>query len=88
MLTFSNGFQVNSEHGTAKTSNAKGTRFMTLPQIGMSSVPQVRVGIVGHAMRLVGNHTHFHAICTCNCQIALGIALYNYLTVIGTKILK
>ena len=35
---------------------------MTVPQIGMSGVPQVRVGVVGHAMRLVGNHMHFHAI--------------------------
>ena len=55
-------FQVNSEHGTAKTSNTKGTRFVTMPEIGMSGVPQVRVGVVGRAMRLVGNHTHFHAI--------------------------
>ena len=46
---------MNSEHGTAKTSNMKGTRFATVPQIGMSSVPQVRVGVVGHAMRLVGS---------------------------------
>ena len=33
-----------------------------MPQIGMSGVPQVRVGVVGHDMRLVGNHTHFRAI--------------------------
>ena len=30
--------------------------------IEMSSVPQVRVGVVGQAMQLVSNHTHFHAI--------------------------
>ena len=53
-------FQVNSEHGTAKTSDAEGTRFAT--EIGMFSVPPVRVGIVDHAMQLVGNHTHFCAI--------------------------
>ena len=33
-----------------------------MPQIGIGSVPQVRVGIVGRAMQLVGNHTHFRAI--------------------------
>ena len=48
--------------GTPKTSDKKGIRFVTVSQIGMSSVPQVRVGIVGRAMRLVSNHTHFHAI--------------------------
>ena len=30
--------------------------------IGMSGVPQVGVGVVGQAMQLVGNHTHFHVI--------------------------
>ena len=34
-----------------ETSDAEGTRFETVPQIGMSSVPQVRVGVVGRAMR-------------------------------------
>ena len=62
MLTFRNRFQVNSECGTAKTSDEEGTRFAAVPHIGMSGVPQVRAGIVGHAMRLVGNHMHFHAI--------------------------
>ena len=33
-----------------------------MPQIGMSGVPQVRVGVVGHAMQLVGNHMYFCAI--------------------------
>ena len=28
----------------------------------MSSAPQVRVGVVGQAMQLIGNHTHFPAI--------------------------
>ena len=59
MLTSYNGFKVNYEHRTAKTSNVEGTRFATMPQIGMSGVHQVRVGIVGRAMRLIGNHTHF-----------------------------
>ena len=53
---------LNSERGTAKTSDAEGTRFATMPQIGMGGVPQVRVGVVGRAMRLIGNHTHFCAI--------------------------
>ena len=42
--------KVNSECGTAKTSDAEGTRFVAMPQIEMSSVPQVRVGVVGCAM--------------------------------------
>lgn len=37
-----------------------------MPLIGMSGVSQVIVGIVGWAMELVGNHTHFHAIRTRN----------------------
>ena len=45
-----------------ETNDAEGTRFAIMPQIGMSSVPQVRVGVIGHAMRLIGNHTHFGAI--------------------------
>ena len=27
-----------------------------------SDIPQVRVGIIGRAMRLIGNHMHFRAI--------------------------
>ena len=54
--------EVNSECGTAKTSNTKGIRFATVSQIGKSGVPQVRVGVVGRAIRLIGNHTHFRAI--------------------------
>ena len=50
MLTFQNVFQVNYERGTAKTSDEKGTRFTTMPQIETRSVPQVRVGDIGHAM--------------------------------------
>ena len=42
--------KVNSECGNAKTSDAEGARFVTMPQIGMSSMPQVRVGVVGCAM--------------------------------------
>ena len=45
-----------------ETSDAEGTRFATVPQIGMSSMPQVRVGVVCRAMRLIGNHMHFHVI--------------------------
>ena len=51
MLTSQNGFKVNSEYGTAETSDVEGTRFTTMPQ--------VRVGVIGRAMRLIGNHTHF-----------------------------
>ena len=54
-----NGFK---ERGTAKTSDAEGTRFVIVPQIGMNGMPQVRMGVVGYAMQLVGNHMHFHAI--------------------------
>ena len=53
---------MNSERRTAKTSDAERTRFATVPQIGMRGTAQVRVGIVGRAMQLVGNHTHFRAI--------------------------
>ena len=49
-----NVLKVNSERGTAKTSDIEGIRFAT--------VPQVRVGVVGRTMRLIGNHTHFCAI--------------------------
>ena len=81
----------------------EGIRFATMPQIGKSGVPQVRVGVVGRAMRLIGNHTHFCAMrlignhthfcaiqdnCTCNNQIALGFASCNYLTVTGKIILE
>ena len=63
-----------------------------MPQIGKSGVPQVRVGVVGRAMQLIGNHMHFRAIqeynCTHNSQIALGFASCNYLTVTGKIILK
>ena len=41
------------KRGTAKASDAEGTRFATVPQIGISGVPQIRV---------VSNHTHFRAI--------------------------
>ena len=62
------------------------TRFATVPQIVMSGVPQVRVGVVGYAMRLVGI-THifvqFKNNCTRNSQFALGFASCNYLTVTG-----
>ena len=57
----------------------EGTRFATMPQIGMGGMPQVRVGVVGRAMQLVGNHTHFCAISFASC---------NYLTVTGTIILE
>ena len=35
---------------------------MIVPQIGIRGVLQVRVGVVGHAMQLIGNHTHFRVI--------------------------
>ena len=55
-------------HGTVKTSDAEGTRFAIVPQIGMIRVPYIRVGIVGHVMQLAGNHTIFMQLnnCTCN----------------------
>ena len=54
--------------------------------IGMS---QVRVGVVGRALRLVGNHTHFHAIQVhIAVKITLGFASCNFLTVTGTIILE
>ena len=77
--------------GTIKTSDAEVTKFMTVPQIRMSDMPQVIVGVIGHAMQLIGDHTHFCAIqeyCTCNRQIALGFASCNYLSVTGTINLK
>ena len=43
-------------------SNAEGTKFATVPQKGMSGVPQVRVDVVSRAMQLIGNHIHFRAI--------------------------
>ena len=55
---------------------------MTMAQIGMISMPQVRVGIVGHAMQLVGNHMHFLQFknnCTHNSQLYL----MQFLTVTG-----
>ena len=48
-----NVLEVISECGTAKTTDAEGIRFPTVPRIGKSGVPQVRVGIIGHAMRLI-----------------------------------
>ena len=58
MLTFRMDFKSRN----CKISNVEGTRFPTMPQIGMIGMPQVRVGVVGHAMQLMGNHTHFRAI--------------------------
>ena len=48
-----NWFQLNSEYSTMRTSNSKSN-------CGISGMPQVRVGIVGRAMRLVGNHMQFY----------------------------
>ena len=62
MLTFRIDFKSISECGTAKTSNAEGTRFAAVPQIEIIGMPQVRVDVVGRAMQLVGNHMHFRAI--------------------------
>ena len=53
---------VNSECGIAKTSNAEGIRFVTVPQIEVIGMPQVRVSVVGCDMRLVDNYMHFCAI--------------------------
>ena len=35
---------------------------MSVPQIGIIGVPVVRVGVIDHAMQLVGNHTYLCAI--------------------------
>ena len=35
---------------------------VNVPLIGMNGMPQVRVGVIGRTMQLVGNHTHFHEI--------------------------
>ena len=59
-----------------------------MAQIGMSSVPQVRMGIVGCATRLVGNHTYFKNNCTRISQIAFGFGSCNFLTATGTIILE
>ena len=72
------------ECGTAKTSNEEGKRFVTVSQIGMSGVPQVRVGVVDRAMRLVDNHTHSRIIVDVTVKIAFGFASCNFLTVTGT----
>ena len=62
---------------------------MIVPQIGMISMPQVRVIVVGHAMRLVGNHTHFHTIYVhVTVKFALVFASRNFLTVTGTITLE
>ena len=75
MLTSYNGFKVNSEHGTAKTSNAEGTRFATVPQIGMSGMPQVRVGIVGHATYAINRQSHAFS---CNSRIIVQVTVKLY----------
>ena len=66
---------------------------MTVPQIGMSSMPQDRLGVIGRAMRLVGNHMHFVQFknnCKRNSQncTQLRFTSCNFLTVIGTIILE
>ena len=37
-------------------------RKADVPLIGINGMPQVRVVVIGWAMRLIGNHTHFRAI--------------------------
>ena len=82
-----------SERGTAKTSDAEGTRFAIVPQIGMISMPQVRVGIVRSSCYAISRQSHAFL---CNSRIlvhitvkiALGFALCNFLTVTGKIILE
>ena len=50
MLTFRIDFKSILNVELLKQSNAEGTRFATMPQIGMIGMPQVRVGVVGCAM--------------------------------------
>ena len=89
MLTFRMDF---IECGTTKISNVEGAIFATVPQIGMIGMPQVRVDVVGRAMQLVDNHTHFSCnsgiIVHVTVKIALGFASCNFLTVTGTIILN
>ena len=64
-----------------------------MPQIEMIGMPQVRLGVVSHAMQLVGNHTHFRTIqeylyIYVTVKIALSFASCNFLTVTGRIILK
>ena len=62
-----------------------------MPQIGMISMPQVRVGVVGHAMQLVGNRAflcNLIIILHVTVKIVLGFASCNYLTVTATVILE
>ena len=63
---------------------------MSGPQIGIIGVPLVRVGVIGHAMRLVGNVSLCNSRITVHkiVKIALGFASCNYLTVTGTNILE
>ncbi len=71
-----------NECETAKTSNVEGTRFVTVSQIGIISVPQFRVGIVGHAMQLVDNHINFvqfKSNCTRNSQNCAWLCLVQFL---------
>ena len=71
-----------------KTSDEEGTRFATVPQIGMSGVPQVRVGVVGRTMRSHTFSCNSRIIVHVTIKIALGFASCNYLTVTGTIILE
>ena len=68
MLTFR---MDSTECGTTKISNTEGAIFVTVPQIGMIGVLQVRVDVVGRAMQLVDNHMHF----SCNSRIIVYVTV-------------
>ena len=64
-------FKVNFECRTATTSNAEGTRFATMPQIGMSGMPQVRVG-VRRSCYVINRQSHAFS---CNSRIIVHVTV-------------
>ena len=93
MLTFRMLFQVNSEHGTAKTNDAEGTRFAT--EIGMISMPPIRV-VVRRSCYAISRQSHAFLcnsriivhVCHVRVKIALSFAPCNFLTVTDAIILE
>ena len=74
-------------------SDAEGTRFATVPQIGMIGIPQVRVGILCRLCYAISRESHAFLcnsilIVHVTAKIALSFALCNFLTVTDTIILE
>ena len=65
-----NVLEVNSERGTAKTSDAEGIRFATVPQIGKSGVPQVRVGVIRRSCNAINKQSYAFS---CNPRIIVHV---------------